>query len=108
MNKDSKYQGAVVPMVTPFTAEGRLDEPSIDKLVDSLLAGGGGGIFVMGTPGEGAAIPDADRRRIVELTVARVKGRAKVFAGISNAHPNEVDTANEYLRMGVDALVVHP
>lgn len=95
-------------MVTPFTADGRLDEPSVGKLVDSLLEGKVDGIFVMGTTGEGVAIPDADRRRLVNLTVARVKGAVKVFAGISNSHPNEVDAANDYLRAGVDAVVVHP
>src|SRR5215469_6115098 len=108
MKNDSKYQGAVIPMVTPFTADGRLDEPSLEQLVDSLLAGGVDGIFVMGTTGEGVSIPAADRRRIVELTTARVKGVVKVFAGVSNAHPEEIKMGNDYLQTGVDALVVHP
>jgi dihydrodipicolinate synthase/N-acetylneuraminate lyase len=108
MKNDSKYQGAVVPMVTPFTADGRLDEPSLERLVDSLLAGGVDGIFVMGTTGEGVTIPAADRRRIVEQTVARAKGAVKIFAGISNAHPEELKIGNDYLKAGTDALVVHP
>ena len=108
MKNDSKYQGAIVPVVTPFTAEGRLDEPSLERLVGSQLAEGVDGIFVMGTTGEGITIPAGDRRRIVELTVARVKGAAKVFAGISNAHPEEISVGNDYLQAGVDALVVHP
>lgn len=95
-------------MVTPFTADGRLDEPALDRLVNSLLAGGVDGIFVMGTTGEGVAIPAADRRRIVELTVARARGAVKIFAGISNAHPDEINIGNDYLRAGVDALVLHP
>src|SRR5580698_10026102 len=108
MKKDSKYQGTVVPMVTPFTADGRLDEPSLDRLVDSLLAGGIEGIFVMGTTGEGVAIPEADRRRIVAQTVARTRGAVKVFAGISNGHLDENKMGNDYLRDGADALVLHP
>jgi dihydrodipicolinate synthase/N-acetylneuraminate lyase len=95
-------------MVTPFTADGRLDEPSLDLLVDSLLAGGVDGIFVMGTTGEGVTIPMADRRRIVARTAARVNGSVKVFAGISNGHPEEAGMGNDYLRDGVDALVLHP
>src|SRR5215472_2177482 len=108
MKNDSKYQGAVVPMVTPFTADGRLDEPSLERLVNSLLAGGIDGIFVMGTTGEGTSIPAADRRRIIERTVARAKGAVKIFAGISNAHPDEIEIGNDYLKAGADALVVHP
>lgn len=108
MKKDSKYQGVVVPMVTPFTADGRLDEPSLERLVNSLLAAGVDGIFVMGTTGEGIAIPAADRRRIVEQTVAKAKGALKIFAGISNAHPEEIKVGNDYLQAGVNALVLHP
>jgi 4-hydroxy-tetrahydrodipicolinate synthase len=108
MKKDSKYQGTVVPMVTPFTSDGRLDEPSLDRLVDSLLAGGVDGIFVMGTTGEGIAIPNGDRQRIVERTIARAKKAAKIFAGISNAYPGEAEAGNRYLDAGADAVVVHP
>lgn len=108
MKKGLKYHGAVVPMVTPVTVEGRLDEPALDRLVVSLLGGGVEGIFVMGTTGEGSAIPHHYRQRLVELTVARVKGAARVFAGIGDAHPGEIDAGNDYLRAGVDAIVSRP
>ena len=108
MKNDSKFQGAVVPMVTPFASDGRLDEPSLARLVDSLVAGGVDGIFVMGTTGEGVTVPIADRRRMVELTIARAKGAVNIFAGVSNAHPDEVKIGNDYLQAGVDALVLHP
>jgi dihydrodipicolinate synthase/N-acetylneuraminate lyase len=108
MKRDSKYQGAVVPMVTPFTADGRLDEPALDRLVDSLLAGGVDGIFVMGTTGEGTAISGADRFEIVKRTVARAKGAIKIFAGISNTHSEDVNVGNDYLKAGADAVVLHP
>ncbi len=95
-------------MVTPFTADGRLDEPALDRLVDSLLAGGVDGIFVMGTTGEGTAISGADRWQIVKRTAARVKGLVKIFAGISNTHSEEVNVGNDYLKAGADAVVLHP
>jgi 4-hydroxy-tetrahydrodipicolinate synthase len=108
MNSNVKFHGAVVPMVTPFTADGQVDEPALDRLVDSLLAGGVDGIFVMGTTGEGTAIPCAYRRRLVARTAARVKGRARVFAGIGDAHPEEIVAGNDYFRAGVDAVVSRP
>jgi len=108
MKNDSKYQGVVVPMATPFTADGRLDEPALERLVNFLLAAGVDGIFVIGTTGEGLAIPVTDCRRIVEQTVAKVKGALKIFAGISNAHPEEIQVGNDYFKAGVDALVLHP
>ncbi len=95
-------------MVTPVTAEGRVDEAALDHLVDSLLAGGVDGIFVMGTTGEGTSIPREYRLRLVQQTVARANGRAKVFAGIGDAHPGEIVAGNAYLRAGVDAVVSRP
>jgi len=108
MKNRCKYGGVVVPMVTPVTADGELDEPALDRLVDSLLAGGVDGIFVMGTTGEGASIPRDYRLRLVQRTVARVNGRSKVFAGIGDAHPGETAAGNDYFRAGVDAVVSRP
>lgn len=108
MNTGLKYSGVVVPMITPVTEDGRLDEPAVDRLVDSLVAGGVDGIFVMGTTGEGTAIPRAYRRRLVERTAARVNGNAKVFAGLGDAHPEEILAGNDYLGAGVHAVVSRP
>jgi 4-hydroxy-tetrahydrodipicolinate synthase len=108
MKNRSKFKGVVVPMVTPVSAAGGLDEAALDRLVDSLLAGSVDGIFVMGTTGEGAAIPRAYRLAVVEKTIARVGGRTRVFAGIGDAHPQEIVAGNDYLRAGVDAVVSRP
>ncbi len=105
MKKSLKYHGAVVPVVTPVTADGALDEPALGRVVDLLLAGGVEGIFVMGTTGEGKSVPRVHRRRMVELTVGRAEGRAWVFAGIEEAHPEEIVAGNEYLHVGAEALV---
>jgi 4-hydroxy-tetrahydrodipicolinate synthase len=108
MKKNPKFCGVVVPMVTPVTADGKLDEPALDRLVDSLLAGGVDGIFVMGTTGEGTSVPRDYRLRLVKHTVARVKGGTRVFAGIGDAHPEEIVAGNDYLQAGVDAVVSRP
>lgn len=98
----------IVPMVTPITADGRLDEPSVDRLVESLLAGGVNGIFIMGTTGEGEAVPRDYRLRLVRQTVNRAGGKIRVFAGIGDAHPGEIAAGNDYFRAGVDAVVSRP
>ena len=51
-----KHHGVVVPMVTPILANGDLDEPAVDRLVEFLLRGGVDGIFVLGTTGEGESV----------------------------------------------------
>jgi len=108
MKQNPKFCGVVVPMVTPVTADGKLDEPALDRLMDSLLAGGVDGIFVMGTTGEGTTIPRDCRLGLVKHAVARLSGRTKIFAGVSGAHPEEVMAGNDYFRAGVDAVVSRP
>lgn len=108
MNKGLKYQGVVVPVVTPFTPSGLLDEEAMDRLVDFLVAGGVDGIFVLGTTGEGTSVPLSSRRRLVERAVARVGGRAKVYAGIGDSHPHEIRTGNDFFAAGADVVVSRP
>jgi dihydrodipicolinate synthase/N-acetylneuraminate lyase len=108
MKNGSTYHGVVVPMVTPVTITGELDEPAVDRLTDFLLAGGVDGIFVLGTTGEGVSVPRACRQQLVERAVARVQGRIKVYAGIGDAHPDEVSVGNDFFQAGVDAVVCRP
>ena len=108
MTKGLKYHGAVVPLVTPFMADGNLDEPALRRLVDSQIAGGVEGIFVLGTTGEGVNVPQALRKQLVAQTVKHVKGRAVVFAGLGDVRSADLTEANEFLRAGADAVVCHP
>ena len=72
-----KYRGVVVPMVTPFTPAGHVDEPAIGRIVQHLVGNGIGGTFPLGTTGECASIPREDRSRVVEATVKDSAGHAE-------------------------------
>jgi len=98
-----------VPLVTPVTAEGDVDDAALDRLIDFQLAGGVEGIFVLGTTGEGLSVPRASRLRTVERTVARVGKRSLVYAGIGDTClADSLQAGNQYLRAGVDAVVAQP
>ena len=90
MKNGMKYQGAVVPMVTPVTANGALDEPAVDRLVDSLVAGGVSGIFVLGTTGEGAHVPRSFRRQLVRRAASRLAGSCGLGEVLCSAALGEV------------------
>src|SRR5260370_18785348 len=108
MSVKLKHEGVVGRRVRPVTKDGHIDEPAVDTLVEFLLAGGVEGIFVLGTTGEGMSVPAASRRRLVERTVAAVKGRSKVYAGIGDNPRNAVAVGNEYFHAGADAVVTRP
>lgn len=108
MKKGLKYRGAVVPLVTPFSPGGALDETALARLVDLQVAGGVAGIFVLGTTGEGAHVPRETRHRLVAQTVKFVNHRALVFAGLGDVRGGDASEGNEFLHAGADAVVAHP
>lgn len=103
-----KHEGVVVPMMTPVTASGTLDDAAVDRLVEVLLAGKVHGVFMLGTTGEGASVSRPERQRLVNRVVGKVQSKVAVYAGIGDLHPDDVAIGNEYLDAGVDAVVARP
>lgn len=104
-----EFYGTVVPMITPVTDEGELDEAAVRRVIDHMIAGGVDGIFVLGTTGESMSTPYALRNRLVSLLVEHTAGRVKTYAGVSsNILSHSVEAADLYASQGVDALVAHP
>jgi 4-hydroxy-tetrahydrodipicolinate synthase len=100
------FRGTVVPMVTPLTPEGDLDEAAVKRIVEHLLAGGVQGIFVLGSTGEGPSVPREMRARLVHHVIDLTGSRALVYAGIFDTIVSEsLDAARDYLRRGAAAVV---
>ena len=108
MPTPNPYRGVVVPMVSPFTPDGRIDTAAAARIVDHLVGGGAAGVFPLGTTGEAASIPIPERRRLVAAVVQATAKRAMVYAGIpSNCFQESTEAALAYRDAGVDALVAH-
>src|SRR5947209_10265779 len=106
MSVGTVYSGVVVPMVSPFTPAGGIDEPAVGRIAEHLLKHRLAGIFPLGTTGESASIRAEDKRRLVAATVSAVAGRAMVYAGIaSNCFHDSVEMAAEFKQMSVNAVV---
>lgn len=108
MKTNGKWQGVVVPMVTPVTREGRLDEAGVEPMVEFLVRAGVDGLFVLGTTGEGAAVSRQDAVRLVRRTAACVRGRVPVYAGLGDAPEPERDAGTVFLEAGASVLVARP
>ncbi|MBZ0302254.1 MAG: dihydrodipicolinate synthase family protein [Anaerolineae bacterium] len=109
MNSDSKLtlSGVIPPMITPLTPDGQIDGEGVDRLVHHLLVNGCGGVFVLGSSGEGPWLSAAQRETLIGRTVQAVAGRVPVLVGA--LEPSTVRTL-EVLPMiedlGADAVVV--
>jgi 4-hydroxy-tetrahydrodipicolinate synthase len=74
-------RGAITALVTPFNADGSIDEPALAALVEWQIAEGIHGIVPVGSTGEAVTLSLAERERIVRIVAEQAKGRVPVIAG---------------------------
>jgi 4-hydroxy-tetrahydrodipicolinate synthase len=96
-------------MVTPLRGRDELDLPGLERLIEHILEGGVGGLFILGTTGEGPSLSYRLRRELVERTCRQVNSRVPVLVGITDtAFVESVDLARHAATAGADALVIAP
>lgn len=99
--------GVVPPLITPLTADGDLDVPSLERLVSRLLDGGVDGIFALGSSGEIAFFDDAQRAQVLETVTGLVAGQVPVIAGVIDTQTRRViQHIRAAERFGLDGYVV--
>jgi 4-hydroxy-tetrahydrodipicolinate synthase len=101
--------GVLTAMVTPFDADGRVDESAAVDLMHHLLENGSDGLVVAATTGEGATLDDDEKTRLFQLAVAEC-GDAFIVAGTgSNDTAHSVHLTERATEIGCDAsLIVTP
>jgi len=105
----NRVSGVLVALATPLNRDGSVDEPSITRLVEHVLAGGVHGLLPLGSTGEGAALDEAARRRVLSAVVEAGAGRVPVICGVAQASVASVRTEIESAaRLGADAVLVAP
>ena len=99
--------GAILTaMVTPFGADGRVDEDAAVRLMNHLVEHGSDGLVVCGTTGEAATLNDDEHLRVIELAVSEMKGRCTIVAGVgSNDTRHAVMLTERATELGPDALL---
>ena len=102
----NKIQGAIVAIVTPFK-NGKVDEETLKALIEWQIKSGTHGIVPCGTTGESATLSHEEHMKVVELTVATVKGRVPVIAGTgSNSTEETIMLTRHAKKAGADAALV--
>ena len=105
MERNSKYSGVVVPMVTPVTQDGRLEVEAVGRIID-LFAEDRVSPLLMGTTGEGNSVSQADGQLFVETAVKAADGRILIYAGLTgNCFAEQVRQAEVYTALGADVIV---
>jgi 4-hydroxy-tetrahydrodipicolinate synthase len=81
--------GCGTALVTPFGADGAVDEKALARLVNWQIESGINFLIPCGTTGEASTLSDAEWLRVVELTVQTAAGRVPVFGGCTHNSTSE-------------------
>ena len=104
MTPAQRLTGCGTALVTPFNANGSLDEPALRALVDWQIEEGIHFLVPCGSTGEAATMSLDEHRRTVQIVVEQTRGRVPVVGG---AGSNDTQKAIALSKMVRDAGVTH-
>lgn len=100
------FTGCGTALVTPFRADGSLDEAAVSRLARRQIDAGVHFLVPCGTTGECPTLTDAEQVRVVQLVAAEAKGRVPVLAGAGGYNTQEVIHAARRMReAGADGIL---
>src|SRR3984893_1467705 len=101
------FSGSMVALVTPMAADGAIDWPAWDRLLDFHVAEGTDGIVVAGTTGESPVLSATGVEDLARRAVLRCRDKLKIIVGAgSNATDSTVARTRALSRLGVDAVML--
>lgn len=86
----SRFKGTGVALVTPFTKDGKIDFPGLEKLINHVIEGGVEYLVSMGTTGESATLNEAERFSIFDFTIKIANNSVPVVGGFGGNNTAEI------------------
>ncbi|MBR0273204.1 MAG: 4-hydroxy-tetrahydrodipicolinate synthase [Bacteroidaceae bacterium] len=77
----NKFRGLGIALITPFKADGSIDEEALIRLVEFQIKGGADFLCIMGTTAETPCLTPDEKRWLKETLVQRVAGRVPLLMG---------------------------
>ena len=100
------FTGTGTALVTPFQADGSLDERAMRRLVARQIEAGTDFLVPCGTTGESPTLTREEHLRVVEITVEAAKGKIPVLAGAGGYNTSEVIAlARDLAALGADGIL---
>ena len=100
------FSGSAVALVTPF-ADGKVDFPALEALIEAQIAARTDAIVVLGTTGEPSTLLPEERREIIACAKERIGAQAQLIVGAgANCTRTAVGYAEEAEALGADAILV--
>ena len=100
----------LTPVVTVLKEDGTPDLEGNKRVYDHLIKGGVSGLVIMGSTGEFFSMTMEDQKQLIDLAADYVKGRTRIFIGVSRMIAREaIELANYAYQKGLhEVMVVSP
>jgi 4-hydroxy-tetrahydrodipicolinate synthase len=100
------YEGLLTAMITPFSADGSVNEDASVAIARHLLEHGSHGLVVAGTTGEAATLTDDEQVALVELIAGECGGDGALVAGAgSNDTRHAIELTERVIGAGAQAVL---
>ena len=102
----TRWTGCGTALVTPFTAQGDLDESTITRLARRQIDSGVHFLVPCGTTGESPSLSHEEKVRVTELVVQAANGQVPVLAGAGSYDTQTaVQLVADMAKTGVDGIL---
>ncbi len=98
--------GSIVALITPFK-DGKIDEKTLENLVEWQITQGTHGIVPCGTTGESFLLSHAEQKRIIEICVSVASKRVPIMPGTGAIGTEEtIVLTKQANQLGADAALI--
>ncbi|MFM6999718.1 MAG: 4-hydroxy-tetrahydrodipicolinate synthase [Limnohabitans sp.] len=96
-------KGSIPALITPMLEDGKVDYPTLRKLIDWHVAEGTDCIGVVGTTGESPTVNVEEHCEIIRVSVEQSAGRVPILAGCgANSTSEAIELAKFAKKVGAD------
>lgn len=101
--------GVIVPVVTPFTQDNKLDISRLESITEALINEGVSGVVACGTTGEYYTLSEEERELVLKTIAKVAKGRVSLIAGINDLSTQGViNKAKQAELLGYEGFMLAP
>jgi 1-pyrroline-4-hydroxy-2-carboxylate deaminase len=104
-----KWQGVFPALLTPFTADDKLDLKMYEKNLDAQVDAGVAGIIIGGSLGEASTLTFEEKKILVDFSLKKLNGKIPVILNIAEGSTKDaVEQAKMAESWGADGIMLLP
>jgi 4-hydroxy-tetrahydrodipicolinate synthase len=109
MKQTMFFEGIVCPMITPLNEDYSLDIISTQNLIQHIISGGVGGIFILGTTGEASSLSFRMKKELIQVCSEVLKQtNCQLLVGVGDTSLQQSQELARVARLnGADAVVAN-